>query len=253
MVRKRVHNPDQVVISATSCPPATKSLGTVLDDYDVMTSSTLSILSEAESDLDTSGGSGRSIVAGLATTPSGNNMSQTNCYRSSPPSSYNNQYGNNTNENQAWYSHILTIEDLVEVDPSRGQFIFSLQDLVTKKQAVLATHELSTEVYLVSNTLAGSFPIEVMCKTPALLFPSTPTLLTGLHVRLMFDILLQDVRAKALSELVLELPGGQLEATKLEDLQLTFQYAHSSSIFSTADHTVVDLGKVQLQKYRNKR
>jgi len=151
-----------------------------------MTSSTMSILSEAESDLDTSGGSGRSIATGgvnpgKATSP--------------PPNYYSHHYGKSNRKSEAWYTHILTIEDLVEVDPARGKFIFNLQELVTKKQTILAAHELSPE----------------------------------------------DVRAKALSELVLDLPGGQLNATKLEDLQLTFQYAPSSSIFGTSEEAVVDL------------
>ena len=51
------------------------------------------------------------------------------------------------------------------------------------------------------------------------------------------------MRSKAISELMLEIPGGQLNATNLEDLQLTFQYSPSSSIFTTAENTVIDLGK----------
>ena len=54
------------------------------------------------------------------------------------------------------------------------------------------------------------------------------------------------MRAKALSELMIEIPGGHLNATNLEDLQLTFQYSPSSSIFTAADNPVVDLGKKTL-------
>ena len=50
------------------------------------------------------------------------------------------------------------------------------------------------------------------------------------------------MRSKAMSELMLEIPGGQLNASNLEDLQLTFQYSPSSSIFTNADNPVVDLG-----------
>ena len=129
MVRKRAHQPESIVLTSNAGTlPTTQIGGPTLDDYDVMTSSTMSILSEAESDLDTSGGSGRGIH-------------QT---RSSPsPGLYD---WKNNQKTEAWYSHILTIEDLVEVDPPRGKFLFSLQELVTKKQAILASHELSTEV-----------------------------------------------------------------------------------------------------------
>ena len=58
------------------------------------------------------------------------------------------------------------------------------------------------------------------------------------------------MRSKALSELMLEIPGGQLNASNLEDLQLTFQYSPSSSIFTTADNPVVDLGNSK-SKYCN--
>ena len=131
MVRKRAHQPEILnVNSNTELPPATHIGGPTLDDYDVMTSSTMSILSEAESDLDTSGGSGK-----------GSHQP-----RSSPSPGLNDWKNNQKNE--AWYSHILSIEDLVEVDPPRGKFLLSLQELVTKKQAILASHELSTEVIL---------------------------------------------------------------------------------------------------------
>ena len=51
------------------------------------------------------------------------------------------------------------------------------------------------------------------------------------------------MRTAALSELMIDIPGGQLNATNLEDLQLTFQYSPSSSIFTTVDNPIVDLGK----------
>ena len=47
-----------------------------------------------------------------------------------------------------------------------------------------------------------------------------------------------------MSELVLDLPGGKLNATNLEDLHLTFQYTPSSKVFGTEENTVVDLGKL---------
>lgn len=69
---------------------------------DVMTSSTLSILSE-ESDLDSSGDK------------------------------------SNLSIQESWFSNILQLEDLVEVDPSRGQFLVQLQELIGRKQNVVAT------------------------------------------------------------------------------------------------------------------
>ena len=61
-----------------------------------------------------------------------------------------------------------------------------------------------------------------------------------------FILIFQEMRANAISELMLEIPGGQLNASNLEDLQLTFQYSPSSSIFTVADNPVVDLGKKTL-------
>ena len=127
MVRKRAHQPASVNINSDNDALApTQVGGTTFDDYDVMTSSTMSILSEAESDLDTSGGSVR-----------GQN-------RLSPSPGMNDWKNSQTTE--AWYSHILSIDDLAEVDPPRGKFLLSLQELVTKKQAIQASHEFSTEV-----------------------------------------------------------------------------------------------------------
>merc|ERR1719219_1069325 len=34
----------------------------------------------------------------------------------------------------SWFADILTIEDLVEIDPNRGEFLIKLQDLVNQKQ-----------------------------------------------------------------------------------------------------------------------
>ena len=151
MVRKRAHNPDTVVMASNSSVlPAGQISGSALDDYDVMTSSTMSIISEAESDLDTSGGSARSMSTSVVNSHTSNNAGQASSFRSSPLPSYGQNSGKNNRKSEAWYSHILTIEDLVEVDPPRGKFIFNLQELVTKKQAILSSHELSTEVcYLV--------------------------------------------------------------------------------------------------------
>ena len=59
------------------------------------------------------------------------------------------------------------------------------------------------------------------------------------------------MRSKAMSELMLEIPGGQLNASNLEDLQLTFQYSPSSSIFTTTDNPVVDLGNSKLVLYND--
>ena len=147
MVRKRAHNPDNVAMTSNpSVLPAGQIGGSALDDYDVMTSSTMSIISEAESDLDTSGGSGRSMSTSVVNAHTINNAGQNSSFRSSPLPSYNQNCGKNNRKSEAWYSHILTIEDLVEVDPPRGKFIFNLQELVTKKQAILSSHELSTEV-----------------------------------------------------------------------------------------------------------
>ena len=60
MVRKRAHQPETINTNTETCSSAQVG-GPTFDDYDIMTSSTMSILSEAESDLDTSGGSGKGI------------------------------------------------------------------------------------------------------------------------------------------------------------------------------------------------
>ena len=143
MVRRRAHNSDT---ATTNSSTAVAGQISGFDDYDVMTSSTMSILSEAESDLDTSGGSGRSISAGLVNTPLSNTACQSNSFRSSPLPSQSHYTGKNNRKEEALYAHILTIDDLVEVDPEKGKIISSLQELATKKHTVLAAHELSTEV-----------------------------------------------------------------------------------------------------------
>ena len=145
MVRRRAHNSDTATTNSSTAVAGQIS-GANFDDYDVMTSSTMSILSEAESDLDTSGGSGRSISAGLVNAPLSNTACQSNSFRSSPLPSQNHHTGKNNRKEEAWYGHILTIDDLVEVDPEKGKIISSLQELATKKHTVLAAHELSTEV-----------------------------------------------------------------------------------------------------------
>lgn len=45
----------------------------------------------------------------------------------------------------AWFSGILGIDDLVKVDPPRGQFLLRLQDLAAAKQNVLATFDENDE------------------------------------------------------------------------------------------------------------
>ena len=66
---------------------------------ELMVSSMISVLSEESTDLDSSGGS--------------------------------------TFTEDSWYSDILSIDDLVEIDPDRGQFLLKLQELVNEKQNLL--------------------------------------------------------------------------------------------------------------------
>lgn len=75
---------------------------------DLMSSSTLSILSE-ESDLDSSGGVSGDKCSMISTTP----------------------------VDAPWFQDILGIDDLVEVDPTRGVFLLKLQDLISQKQNIL--------------------------------------------------------------------------------------------------------------------
>jgi hypothetical protein len=45
----------------------------------------------------------------------------------------------------AWFSGILGIDDLVKTDPPRGQFLLKLQELSAQKQNVLATFDETEE------------------------------------------------------------------------------------------------------------
>ncbi|XP_035704354.1 E3 ubiquitin-protein ligase HECTD1 [Folsomia candida] len=46
-------------------------------------------------------------------------------------------------ENKPWYSGILTIEDLTEIDPPRARFLNQLQELATQKRRILHDNSLS--------------------------------------------------------------------------------------------------------------
>lgn len=76
------------------------------EEDELMTSSMYSILSE-ESDLDTSGGQ--------------------------------------ASEAKSWFSHLLGLDDLTEVDRQRGNFLKTLQDLVVKKQAITSRLDLTED------------------------------------------------------------------------------------------------------------
>ena len=71
-----------------------------------MASSMLSVLSEESSDLDSSGGSSLPL-------------------------------------DESWFADILTIDDLVEIDPNRGQFLVKLQELVNEKHNILNEEDLT--------------------------------------------------------------------------------------------------------------
>jgi len=71
---------------------------------ELMASSMVSVMSE-ESDLDSSGGSSTPLI------------------------------------DDSWFADILTIEDLVEIDPNRGEFLIKLQDLVNQKQNMVNESE----------------------------------------------------------------------------------------------------------------
>lgn len=45
-----------------------------------------------------------------------------------------------------WFSHLLSIDDLANVDPVRGEFLLQLQDLANQKQAILGQPEISDDV-----------------------------------------------------------------------------------------------------------
>jgi len=73
---------------------------------ELMASSMLSVLSEESSDLDSSGGSSLPL-------------------------------------DESWFADILTIDDLVEIDPNRGQFLVKLQELVNEKHNILNEEDLN--------------------------------------------------------------------------------------------------------------
>ena len=77
-------------------------VGQVEMSDDLMTSSTLSVMSE-ESDMDLLSGSG------------------------------------------SWYKHMLSPEDLMDIDPARGEFVAALMDLIAQKQQLLSTMENESE------------------------------------------------------------------------------------------------------------
>lgn len=45
----------------------------------------------------------------------------------------------------SWFSSILAIEDLVEIDPVRGKFLLALQELAAQKQNLLSTLDETDE------------------------------------------------------------------------------------------------------------
>ena len=94
---------------------------------ELMVSSMISVLSEESTDLDSSGGSV---------------------------------------QEDSWYSDILTIEDLVEIDPDRGNFLLKLQEFVNEKQ-----NHLDESVQLTLN-LNGS---EVQIEDLGLTFQYSPS------------------------------------------------------------------------------
>jgi len=84
---------------------------------DIMTSSTLSVLSE-ESDPDT-------FLIEKASSETSSPLPQ--------PSS------------SPWYTSLLTIDDLMVVDPNRAKFLVHLQEMIAEKQAILGDDDLSDE------------------------------------------------------------------------------------------------------------
>jgi len=84
---------------------------------DIMTSSTLSVLFE-ESDPDT-------FLIEKAS-------SETSSPSPQPSSS-------------PWYTSLLTIDDLMVVDPNRAKFLVHLQEMIAEKQAILGDDDLSDE------------------------------------------------------------------------------------------------------------
>merc|ERR1719384_1635392 len=45
----------------------------------------------------------------------------------------------------SWYKHMLSPEDLMEIDPARGEFVAALMDLIAQKQQLLSTMENESE------------------------------------------------------------------------------------------------------------
>ena len=97
-----------------------QSQNSALED-ELMSSSMYSILSE-ESDLDMSGGAS-GFHGGMSSATA------------------NDPFGTS-----AWFSHLLSIDDLAYVDPVRGEFLLQIQDLANQKQAILSQSDLGDEV-----------------------------------------------------------------------------------------------------------
>lgn len=43
---------------------------------------------------------------------------------------------------ESWFADILSIDDLLEIDPARGEFLIKLQELINEKQNLLSEEEL---------------------------------------------------------------------------------------------------------------
>jgi len=74
---------------------------------ELMATSMLSVLSEESTDLDSSGGSSLPL-----------------------------------DSSESWFADILNVDDLVEIDPNRGQFLVKLQELVNEKHNILNEEDL---------------------------------------------------------------------------------------------------------------
>ena len=44
---------------------------------------------------------------------------------------------------ESWFADILSIDDLIEIDPNRGEFLAKLQELVNEKQNILNDEDLN--------------------------------------------------------------------------------------------------------------
>ena len=78
----------------------------------------------------------------------------------------------------SWFSHLLGLEDLEQVDPGRGEFLRQLQELSSSKQALAARSDLSEEarrdlVDSLSVTVSGGH--EVRPEDLALTFEYAPS------------------------------------------------------------------------------